>query len=180
MCEQCDRINHYSMDSSLQCSLCDSNKYSIYLNLLLLFLVVVLFLFNQLYGVIMRINKRLLYLGFSIVFNLNFYRQSQLFAATKLLLMHFQVLYIVLQEEYKELQKIIGQFKIIGNPQVGFSRNLECLVEIEETDSLKKKIGYNVSIYGLGLVIGALVFLIFCQVSCYFCRKFIKNRDIFL
>lgn len=116
LCEQCDRINNYARDSDLECKKCDSNKYSIYIQLILLFLLVVMFLFNQLYGVTMRINKKLYYLGFNLIFNLNFQRQSQLFAATKLLIMHFQILHIVLEQEYKELQKIMNSIKVVGNP----------------------------------------------------------------
>lgn len=74
----------------------------------------------------------------------------------------------------------MSQFRIVGSPQVGFSRNLECLIEVNESDSLRKRMGYYVSLYGLLIVIGALFMLILIQIICYFFGKYIKNREILI
>lgn len=135
-------------------------------------MVLVLFLFNQLYGIMVRIKKRMLGMCFLRIFQLNFNNnKNQLFAASKLFIMHFQILLIVLQHEQKEFKSVMDNFKIVGNPQSGFSRDLECLINVQEDDSLQKKIGYYLSFYGFLFVLGSLVFLIICQAICYFFSK---------
>lgn len=75
LCENCDRINRYSFDStSGKCKKCSKETYPIMLKMTALFFIVVLFLFNQIYGLTMRINKKLLYKGFIAVFDLPFER----------------------------------------------------------------------------------------------------------
>lgn len=49
------------------------------------------------------------------MFNIPFTRISQMSASTKIFIMHFQILHLILSYELKELQYFSTSFEVIGN-----------------------------------------------------------------
>lgn len=89
--------------------------------------------------------------------------------------MHFQILYSAIQGEFKALREFTDTFTIIGNPQSGFSRNIECLINVEDNEEELKKIGYYISLYGLIILIGTALFLIIFEILFFIAKKHIKS-----
>lgn len=83
--------------------MCDSNKSVLYLYIFIGFLLFGFFLFNQIYGVMRRIERNLIQKVMKTIFDMNFSKNSQLTASTKILLFHIQILYSVISSELQLL-----------------------------------------------------------------------------
>lgn len=73
LCENCDHMNGYSKElGAKKCRKCTENKTAIIFNLFMVCFLFSLFIFNQIYGIMIKINKYHIMKGFSKVFNMNF------------------------------------------------------------------------------------------------------------
>lgn len=50
---------------------------------------------------------------------------------------------------------------IIANPNQGFAKNLECLIEVSDEEAYVKRIDYYLALYGMLILLGTLAFMVF-------------------
>lgn len=66
---------------------------------------------------------------------------------------------------------IMTQFlEAIGNPSKLISKNLTCIVPIDNEEDVKR-FGYNLSFYGLMVLFGCLILIIILEICVYICKS---------
>lgn len=135
--------------------------------------MIIFFILNQLYGVIIRINKKLIQISLNKIFNIYYGKVSQLVAASKIFIMHIQILNAVASNKINLIQDFLLSFQFFGNPQSGIIRNLECLIKVE-TQEQQKNLSLTLSYYALLIIIGSILLMVICEIILFQFKKFIK------
>ncbi|KRX10671.1 Pectin lyase fold/virulence factor [Pseudocohnilembus persalinus] len=175
LCENCDRVNGFSMRTQSQkCHLCNESKGSIIVINFLFLIVIMLVISYQIYGLRQRVNKLLVQKVINTLFSYPLLIQSYISPVIKLLIFHYQVIYLIIEGKITILEV---NFDLLGNQQQRFAENMECLYTVDSLDQVK-----SINLYQqlVSLVILLVIVLVLCGIEyILFCsKKIIKEKQI--